>query len=491
MRDARKSVVVLSVLLLAACGRTRMLEATGLRGVPGQTFAVQVFPPTNGVVTSVPAGINCGGGGAACSVLFPWSASVTLTAVAANGYQFNLWAGDCYGAGACVLDTTQYGADKYVVADFIPLSQPRMHPNFSDPTVHAPAYSNETYSCYAAGCHGPTLAGAGIAPACASCHAHSTLVTQGACAQCHAVKMTEWASPADLHSAAAADTIGSTDHDTAELLVNECINCHSMFQRASYTIQQLVTPSGFGADGNPMYCAANYADQNLYISGTTTLCTSANIYAGPWTLTLPDTASTYLPNPPVGAAWEATKCEVCHDPLSDAPAKLAKYGNILDLVNPASITQANPAGDTFFPAYIDLNDPAQATAWGSQLPNNWLSAPYQWVFDATSGAYDLAALPAASDVVGSIKLTANKLCSSCHNPDDQGDPTAADPTYGPQGGDSRAYVTASHRGMTCVDCHLTHDFTPAEPALTSSCSTSACHGGALPAGPGKVHTNHL
>jgi hypothetical protein len=284
----------------------------------------------------------------------------------------------------------------------------------------------------------------------------------GVCADCHAVKMTQWASPGDLHALPAADVLtysedgGATfPHNTAELLNDNCVKCHSMFQ-APLGITHFVNPAGYDTSGLPMYCAEDVA--GLIISGTSTTCTAGNIYQGPWTLS--NTAD-----------WQATKCQVCHDPLSTSPAKLAKYGAMLD--------------QPFDPSYIDLSAASQAL----YPDQTWLATPYQYVFDGTS-AYVQTNMTAGN----AVGLTANKLCSSGHDPDDQGgDPNAVVGAvdYGPQGGDSRAYVTASHAGMTCVDCHQTHDFTPADPALTSSCSTSTCHGSALPAGPGKVHTNHL
>ena len=52
-----------------------------------------------GIVTSAPSGINCG---ATCSALFS-AGDVTLTAVAAYGYEFLGWSGACTGTGACTV----------------------------------------------------------------------------------------------------------------------------------------------------------------------------------------------------------------------------------------------------------------------------------------------------------------------------------------------------------------------------------------------------
>jgi hypothetical protein len=67
----------------------------------------------SGSVTSNPAGIDCG---AACSKLFNYGTSVTLTAVPDSGSAFSSWSGGCSGSGDCVPDLT---ADAIVTADFI------------------------------------------------------------------------------------------------------------------------------------------------------------------------------------------------------------------------------------------------------------------------------------------------------------------------------------------------------------------------------------
>ena len=70
--------------------------------------------------------------------------------------------------------------------------------------------------------------------------------------------------------------------------------------------------------------------------------------------------------------------------------------------------------------------------------------------------------------------------------------------YGPQGGDSRSFVTSDHASLGCTDCHKTHDFTPIEdPRTDARCSGAGCHVAGGPAtlggvtAPLAVHTNHL
>lgn len=67
-------------------------------------FSLYVAKAGDGDVTSAPEGISCGSD---CSGSFQKEASVVLTAVAAAGYVFKGWNGDCSGAGAtCTVKMT-------------------------------------------------------------------------------------------------------------------------------------------------------------------------------------------------------------------------------------------------------------------------------------------------------------------------------------------------------------------------------------------------
>ncbi|HEV7608027.1 MAG TPA: GDSL-type esterase/lipase family protein [Steroidobacteraceae bacterium] len=57
-----------------------------------------------GVVTSVPAGINCG---TSCSATFGSNAAVTLSATPASGSTFAGWSGACTGTGNCLVTMSQ------------------------------------------------------------------------------------------------------------------------------------------------------------------------------------------------------------------------------------------------------------------------------------------------------------------------------------------------------------------------------------------------
>ncbi|HZZ85989.1 MAG TPA: hypothetical protein VFE30_15745 [Anaeromyxobacteraceae bacterium] len=357
-----------------------------------------------------------------CQAAYPAGASVILKAVPSTGNAFVGWAGDCTGPDTCALAGS---GDRSVAAIFAIAGQ-QGHTSFIDGPVHKAAFSNELLPCK--DCHGPTYLGQGIAPGCAVCHDGHTAtdfatvhVVDATCADCHALKGAQWASSTDLHHASAADVLTNVAHDTNELLVDQCLQCHSMFQRP-LGIAAFVTP--IDQVGSP---------------------------AGTWTLL------------PGASQWQATRCTVCHDPTSSEAARLAKYGAVLD--------------QAFLPAYTD--------------PATWPAAT-QFVLDPAAALYVETPYPATASAVG---VKATQLCYTCHDPADQGgdpDKFVGTVDYGPQGGDSRAFVTSSHAGITCVACHPTHDFTPLDPAVAPSCQTTGCHDvSRAGSAPGVVHVNHL
>jgi hypothetical protein len=98
---------------------TCSLTMTAARTV-GATFTIQrytltVTSPTNGTITSNPAGINCGTGGTACTAIYDYGTVVPLTATPATGYGLSTWTGICSGTGACSATMT---ADRTVGATF-------------------------------------------------------------------------------------------------------------------------------------------------------------------------------------------------------------------------------------------------------------------------------------------------------------------------------------------------------------------------------------
>jgi len=98
-------------------------------------------------------------------------------------------------------------------------------------------------------------------------------------AKCHTVEHQRWATT--LHATDPAAILTNVDHNTSELLTDECITCHAPFQVAKYKVSDFVQP----------------------INQT-----------GPWSLVTKNTK-----------AWQAIKCEVCHNPTLNTPNKPAFY----------------------------------------------------------------------------------------------------------------------------------------------------------------------
>ncbi len=99
------------------------------------------------------------------------------------------------------------------------------------------------------------------------------------CKACHTEEHKRWANT--LHAAPASAVLLNEEHNTSELLVDDCIGCHSPFQATKFHIGDFVQP----------------VDQK-----------------GPWKIVEANAAK-----------WEMIKCEVCHDPTSKAPNKLAFF----------------------------------------------------------------------------------------------------------------------------------------------------------------------
>jgi hypothetical protein len=272
------------------------------------------------------------------------------------------------------------------------------------------------------------------------------------CASCHKKEQALWSSSADQHSYSAAQILGVADHNRNEVPKDDCLLCHAMFQAIEF--KAVVDTTGSAAGTKIPTTAYGPVDDPTatYYSGAISHFIAPIDATGPWT---------------IKTNWEATKCEVCHQAVSTDKDKLAKYGAWLD---------SQPQD-----AYIQL-DTGMPTAYNYVFANN--------AYVKTSYADQSA-----------LSVHATKLCDSCHDPDDQGGDAAktiGTSNFGPQGGDSRAYVTAAHASFGCVDCHKTHDFTPEQDSAAvkdSKCNGSGCHTTAKKLGgpndPGVVHTNHL
>jgi hypothetical protein len=80
-----------------ACGNSLNLNLTAN---PGISLSVNKNGNGSGMVSSLPAGIDCG---SICSAGFPKNTSVNLTAIASTGSIFTGWSGDCSGNNPCMV----------------------------------------------------------------------------------------------------------------------------------------------------------------------------------------------------------------------------------------------------------------------------------------------------------------------------------------------------------------------------------------------------
>lgn len=92
------------------------LDGGGGGGGEVTSYTVTVTEPTNGSITSAPAGINCGTSGDVCSITVAPGTEVTLTATADSGKVFNSWGGSC--SGSLTTCTLTVSANRTVTASF-------------------------------------------------------------------------------------------------------------------------------------------------------------------------------------------------------------------------------------------------------------------------------------------------------------------------------------------------------------------------------------
>ena len=103
-------------------GCSTAASATTVVVVPGQPLDVTKIGAGAGLISSSPAGIDCGD---TCSTSFPEGWQVTMTATADAGSRFAGWIGEgCFGTGSCTV--TMDGA-KSVNATFLPSAGTGFH----------------------------------------------------------------------------------------------------------------------------------------------------------------------------------------------------------------------------------------------------------------------------------------------------------------------------------------------------------------------------
>ncbi|RJQ51621.1 MAG: hypothetical protein C4521_12040 [Actinobacteria bacterium] len=288
---------------------------------------------------------------------------------------------------------------------------------------------------------------------CDYCHIHEANTD---CGSCHKEQRDRWASRKNRHSASLMSVFGKFENK--EALKDKCLVCHSPFQAVE--LRAVVDSSGTLPGAKIAGSANGSRDEKPAVSdsGAMSHFVSRVGAKGPWTVKN-------------RIDWQAIKCEVCHDPASKAPARLARYGAWLE-------TQPSAR-------YIPLEE--------------GMPTAYQYVFK--NNAYVKTNYAGQSEPA----VQATRLCDSCHIPDEQGSTHGSAPTtvvagndYGPQGGHSRAFVTSNHAGFGCIDCHRPHSLSKKgdkEAAADEACNMTDCHTKprklARPGDPGVVHTNHI
>ncbi len=157
-----------SLFTLSVRGETQVVVA-------GTTYML----PAGGVVTSTPAGIDCGIDGTsaphtACAFKFTYDPvnAVTVNAVNNGGTGVHAFAGACSGQAACSVLIT---SDQFVAVRFASNTTGLgAHPNFSDGAVHGDEYNkwaaNNPLAYHCTDCHGAQGQGQGTAPSCSQCH---------------------------------------------------------------------------------------------------------------------------------------------------------------------------------------------------------------------------------------------------------------------------------------------------------------------------------
>lgn len=330
-RHTRSACAILA--LAAACSPGEGARSSSARaGQAGTNYLVSVARPTGGVISSGADGkINCGTAAAATKcgpVSYAWNEVATLTATADDGFMFGTWAGECTGRPkvegeyACVLDTSRYGADKYVVAVF---GEPgrTQHANFSDPAVHGPEFLNavakrpDSFECDH--CHGSTYGGLGIALSCNGCHRGAGWTNwQTNCSFCHGTRAKSYDFPGNPRLAAPPDT-------TAQRLGGPADPSRSGAHQAHVTG---ISQSGI-AYSAPMACTACHpAVSDLsHISGADGRATVTLASGGYDAESGTCTSRCHGPNP--SPAWSSgpITCDACHGlPSASHPASLAHVG---------------------------------------------------------------------------------------------------------------------------------------------------------------------
>jgi hypothetical protein len=449
--------------------------------VAERSFSVNVSRQFGGTVISRDGGIECGPAPTAtrCGpVDYPWDDQVVLVATPAPGNMLGTWAGDCSGrakdvAGeyVCVLDTTRYGADKFVAAVFGEAGRVQ-HPNYSnfdEPVLHGREFLDwiagkpDTFECTY--CHGSAYNGVGIALSCNSCHAGEGFADwQTDCTFCHGA-------PPPPPLASYPDAV----HPSVSTDITECAQCHPETVDATGAI----VPGGLHMNGeingghrdgysDP---AVHGRDFFEFISGAGgSACTSchADTYdrpiAGPLSDRSCDSCHAAQGWQTSGGApnWE-TNCSFCHG-VKDATTQ-AGY------VLAGHPTWATPP-DTIVQRLTGTPDPAFDPVGAHTIHLTGSEFAHAFECGVCHEVPTSLAHISGREVRAAIVLTAPGQAAPDHGGYDTGNQTCATSCHG--SGGSPAWPV---KGLQCGGCHAVPPSTPVHspvpPGDRAECS--GCH----------------
>jgi OmcA/MtrC family decaheme c-type cytochrome len=204
MRRTTLALALFGAVAAAGCGVQSKPAPTGQnKGVQNNQYSLEVIGdeqrivggvtymlPLGGTITAAGTTLNCGISAGVpntiCKVTVPYGTKLTLTAnpdksapLPVDQYQFVMFAGAA--TGNLFSYEVTLSSDKFVAVRFAKdASALGAHPNFSNGTIHVDEYmrwgqgASGALTCNSVSCHGAQGQGAGYAPACTSCHHHTT-----------------------------------------------------------------------------------------------------------------------------------------------------------------------------------------------------------------------------------------------------------------------------------------------------------------------------
>lgn len=436
MRRISLALALFGAIAAAGCSGGSNPSSSGTsKGTPGSTFTLEVRGETvaalaGGVITSSPAGINCGDGAAACKADFPWGTAVTLTATPSGANNYYAFAGSCQGVGSvggavgpftCSLKAQN--ADQMVVVRF---SSKFLggHPNWSNGTLH----ETQAYALNCSQCHGNMNQGAGIAPACNTCHNGGYVERTGLVAAIDSVSVT---TPVTVQ-------FTLKDEQGKFIDVTGLSTTNTAWSRRSQPVPLTISLNYFGTDaaGNvlgyrlPANTGGNPA--TVTVRSNTGQTTSGTKAAGFVQIAADGTRSD------CGAA--TCTCSAAN-PCYAVVTTGTQGGNACTAAAPCTCSSANPCGAALAAAdgygLLTLNratgqytytfpNTANYANFPTDLANAtvWLQATRQEDranafnakrFTPVNVEYNFATPGATGTVVGARHITDNASCAKCHN----------------------------------------------------------------------------